>query len=345
MKNAIFVFATALAFAPLIPHDPVQACIHGPSEYTVPIKAGGQAGLIFFADGRQEMVIRPSYTVELPEDGKDKAKNDASTKLTSLAWLIPVPSLPDTYKEADDKLFSKLAEFTKGEDKEKQNWGKGTRGAPGEADLGLEEDGMAMEEAVKVGDYTIQPIKAKGEMGGNELNAWLKDNGFGSVAEDTLKFYVGKEYYWLAVRLHNAKGLPADGSVKPLQIGFATDKPVYPLKINAGRGEFDLDLWLITAKEVDLEKSKAFGLETFEQGDSSTVQKNRETKFSALPEQVKKIAADDAGLKALKAGKLYCYRFQGYDLDGSTNLGKLENDLSFEFKAVEAKPGSKGKEG
>jgi len=343
MKNALLVFAAALAFAPLIPHEPVQACIHGPSEFIVPIKAGGQAGLIFFADGREQLVIRPSYSYELPEDADGKGKNDATSKLTSLAWLIPVPSLPDTYKEADDKMFSRLEEFTKAEDKEKQNWSKDAK--PGEAALGLEEDGMAMEEAVKVGDYTIQPIKAKGEMGGNELNAWLKDNGFGAVAEDTLKFYVGKDYYWLAVRLNNPKGLPADGSVKPLQIGFKTDTPVYPVKINAGRGSFDLDLWLITAKEVDLEKSKVFGLKTFEQDDETMMQKNRETRFSALPEQVKKIAMDDAGLKSMKAGKLYCYRFQGHGLDDSINLGKLEADLNFEFKpAPEAKPNSKTKD-
>lgn len=344
MKNAVLLFAAALAFAPLIPHDPVQACIHGPSEYTVPIKAGGQAGLIFFAEGRQQMVIRPSYSVEMPEDANGKVKDDATTKLTSLAWLIPVPSLPDTYKEADDKLFSKLEEFTKRQDVDDQNWGKNSRGGP--ALGGIEEDGMHMEEEVKVGDYTIQPIKAKGEMGSLELNGWLKDKGFGTVAEATMKYYVGKEYYWLAVRLHNPKGLPADGQVKPLQIGFATDKPVYPIKINAGRGEFDLDLWLITGKEVDLEKSKKFGLTTFEQDDAETRQDNRETRFSALPEQVKKIAADDAGLKSMKAGKLYCYRFQGHGYDSETDLSKLESDLTFEFKQVnEAKPAGKNKEG
>lgn len=344
MKNAFLLFAAVLAFAPLIPHDPVQACIHGPSEFTVPIKAGGQAGLIFFAEGRQQMVIRPSYSVELPNKGKGRVKDDATSKLTSLAWLIPVPSLPDTYKEADEKLFSKLEEFTKREEIDDQNWGKDSRGAAGNAKQ--EEDGIEMEEEVKVGDYTIQPIKAKGEMGGLELNAWLKDKGFGTVAESTMKYYVGKEYYWLAVRLHNPKGLPSDGQVKPLQIGFATEKPVYPIKINAGRGEFDLDLWLITPKEVDLSKSKPFGLTTFEQEDAQSRQTNRETRFSALPEQVKKIAADDDGLKSLKAGKLYCYRFQGHGYDSTTDLAKLESDLTFEFKQVnEAKPAGKDKEG
>jgi hypothetical protein len=327
-----------------VPTDPAQACIHGPSEYTVPIKAGGQAGLIFFADGRQQMVIRPSYTVEMPRDAKGNVKDDATTKLTSLAWLIPVPNLPDTYKEADARMFGKLAEFTKLEELDKRNWGKDEKSAGGAA-LGREdENGMELDEVVKVGDYTIQPIRAKGELGGTELNGWLKDNGFGSVAEETLKFYVGKEYYWLAVRLHNPKGLPADGQVKPLQIGFATDKPVYPLKINAGRGSFDLDLWLITNREVDLEKSQAFGIQTYEQVDAETRQKNRDTRFSALPETARKVAADDNGLKALKSGKLYCYRFQGYGLDGSTNLAKLENDLHFEFKAAEKKAEPKGKD-
>lgn len=344
MRNAIIVFAAALAFSPMLVQEPVEACLHGPSSYTVPIRAGSQAGLIFFADGRQQIVIRPGYTVEEPAKGKEKVKDDASSKLTSLAWLIPVPSLPDSYKEADDKMFNKLADFTKLQEPDDQNWGKGARNAGGAALGGMEEDGVAFEEAVKVGSYTIQPIKAKGELGGKELNAWLKDNGFGEVAEDALKYYIEKEHFWLAVRLHNAKGLPADGSIKPLQFGFATEKPCYPVKINKGRGSFDLDLWLITNKEVDLEKTKAQGLTTFEQDDPEVTQKNRETRFSALPEPVRKIAVDDAGLKALKVGKLYCYRFSAEGVDSTIDLGKLETDFTFEFKAAAAKPGTKTKE-
>ncbi len=337
MKNAILVFTAALAFAPMLAHNPVEACLHGPSEYTVPIKAGAQAGLIFFADGRQEMVIRPSYQSQAPEEGK-KVKNDASAKLTSLAWIIPTPSLPDTYKEADAGLFTKLEEFTKQEEKDRKNWGP-REGKAGGVALGAEEDGVTFEEEVVVGDYKIQPIKAKGELGGKELNSWLKDNGFGELKETVLKYYLDKDYYWLAVKLHNAKGLPEDGNVKPLQIGFNTEKPCYPIKINAGSGEFDLALWLITNKEVDLDKTKAFGLKTFEQEDAEMVQQNRETRFSALPEAVKKVATDDAGLKTLKSGKLRCYRFAAYGLDKEVDLAKLEGDLTFEFKDAAAKDG------
>ncbi|MBE7491448.1 MAG: DUF2330 domain-containing protein [Planctomycetes bacterium] len=337
------VVAAALTGVALVDAPRANACIHPPVEITYPLKPGTQMGLIFFADGRQEMVIRPSYRLELPETGPQKPQDDAHGRLTTLAWVIPVPAVPDSYAEADARLFSDLRDFTPSVLNLPANARsfKGENHARGDAQAA---GGIEVHEAVAAGDYTIQPIKAKGELGGRELNAWLKDKGFGEIAADTLKYYLEKDYCWLAVRLHNAKGLPADGEVKPLQIGFATDKPVYPLKINAGSNSFDLELWVVTGREVDLEKTKAFGLLTTEQKDANTEQKNRRTSFANLPERVRKPAETD-GLKALKSGPLYCYRLSGSGMNKTTDLAKLENDLHFVFKAdPETPPQPKGRD-
>lgn len=318
-----FAFGAAL----FIETRDAQACLHPEREFKFPIKAGAQKGLIFFADGREELVIRPSYKVE--GEGL-KVKNDAVEGFTTLAWLVPVPNLPDTYKEADAKLFSELEDFTKPQERisrDSRNSAKGEWGPEEDS-----QDGVEFLEEVKVGDYSIQPVKAKGEMGALELNNWLSTNGFGSVDEKVMKYYIDNNHYWLAIKLKNDKGLPANGEVKPLRIGFDTDKPVYPIKINQGRGSFDLELWLITAQEIDTEKTKALGLETVEQQDSTMLQKNRKTRFSDLPQVVKDVASDDEGLKKLKAGELYCYRFFGVGVDKDIDLSKLEADLSFSFK-------------
>lgn len=326
------VGALAFGAALFIETRDAQACLHPEHEFKFPIKAGAQKGLIFFADGREELVIRPSYKVE--GEGL-KVKNDAVEGFTTLAWLVPVPNLPDTYKEADAKLFSELEDFTRPQERATRD---------GRRSLGKnwsdEEDsanGVEFLEEVKVGDYSIQPVKAKGEMGALELNNWLSTNGFGSVDEKVMKYYIDNNHYWLAIKLKNDKGLPANGEVKPLRIGFDTDKPVYPIKINQGRGSFDLELWLITAQEIDTEKTKALGLETVEQQDSTMLQKNRKTRFSDLPQVVKDVASDDEGLKKLKAGELYCYRFFGVGVDKDIDLSKLEADLGFSFKAEEPK--------
>ncbi len=331
--------ASAVAMAPMFVGSDASACIHPPVEVSYPLLPGTQLGLVFFDNGREEMVIRPSYKLDLPETGPNKPKDDAHGKLTTLAWVIPVPAVPDSYKEADEAMFGKLRDFTAVVRDIDTNHAADSKGPGNSAD---ERQGVELLEAVAVGDYKIQPIKAKGELGGLELKSWMKDNGFGEIKDETLKYYLDKDYCWLAVKLHNAKGLPADGNVKPLQIGFATDTPCYPLKINAGASSFDLELWLITRKEVDLDKSAKFGLKTPEQNVAAVHQSNRRTMFEELPELVRKSAQDVDGLKALKTGELNCYRFFGNGMNKTTDLAKLESDLKFEFKA-EAKEPAKDK--
>ena len=321
------VGAFAFGGALLLDNHTAEACLHPPKEFKYPIKSGAQKGLIYFADGREELVIRPSYTVE--GEGL-KVKNDAVEGFTTIAWLVPVPSLPDTYEEADAKLFSELSSFTEAQDNPSNDAKRESLGHDWNGPA--EEQGAEFLEAVKVGDYTIQPVKAKGEIGAMELNSWLTTNGFGGVDAKVMNYYIEKEHYWLAIKLKNDKGLPANGEVKPLRIGFATDKPVYPIKINQGRGSFDLELWVITNQEIDTDKTKLQGLETIEQRDSDMLQKNRKTGFGKLPEVAKEVINDDEGLKKLAAGDLYCYRFFGVDMDGDTDLSKLESDLTFTFK-------------
>ncbi len=38
------------------------------------------------------------------------------------------------------------------------------------------------------------------------------------------------------------------------------------------------------------------------------------------------------GLKSLKTGEVYCYRFSGSGMNKDTDLSKLTTDLQFEFK-------------
>ncbi|MCA8913577.1 MAG: DUF2330 domain-containing protein [Planctomycetes bacterium] len=329
----VFAAAGALSLTAawaLIPQPTAEACMHPPREFKYPIKAGAQRGLILFSDGHEELVIRPSYKVE--GEGL-KVKNDAVEGFTTLAWIVPVPNLPDTYKEADAKLFTELGKFT--EPKEPV-WRGDPRNAEDPTDDAHDEkEGAEFLEEVKVGDYTIQPVKAKGEIGAVELNGWLKDNGFGEVDAKVMKHYIENSYYWLAVKLHRDEGLPQNGEVKPLQIGFDTDKPVYPMKINQGRGSFDLELWVISADEIDTEKTKAQGLLTVKQKDPAMYQANRKTEYARLPKVVKDLADSDAKLKKLKEGDLYCYRFFGAGMDDKVDLAKLESDLGFPTKSSE----------
>ncbi|MBK8207553.1 MAG: DUF2330 domain-containing protein [Planctomycetes bacterium] len=322
---AIAISATVAMYA--FQPTPVDACLHPPREFKIPIKADAQKGLIFFVDGYQETVIRPGY--KLDTEGM-KVKNDAVEGFTTIAWLIPTPNLPDNYKEADAAMFSKLEEFTKPE----ENVGLNSAQEDGVDSDKLEKHGAEFLEEVVVGDYKIQPIKASGELGVLEMKGWLKDNGFGEPTDKALRHYTDAGHYWLAVKLHNPKGLPANGEVKPLQIGFKTDKPVYPLRIYEGGGTFDLEMWVISDREVDTEKSKAYGLQTVEQRDVMMHQANRKTTYVDLPEEVRKIADDTKALAKLKKGDLHVCRFFAAGINDTIKLSEWKTDLTLEFKTV-----------
>jgi len=324
VASLALVSACSLAYL----HTPAEACLHPAKEFKYPIKAGSQRGLVMFHGGKQHLVVAPGYKVDgVPAA---KIKNDAIEGLTSLAMIIPVPNLPESYAEADGNLFDELDEFT--EAAEVENTNRVRRGAKGLEDSPSEDDqdGATFYESVKAGAYTIQPIKASGEKGGIELNAWLGNNGFGAIGDDLLNYYMENKFYWLAVKLNAEKGLPVSGNLKPLHLTVETEKPFFPLKIRAGEGEFDAELWVICADKLDLDKTKAFGLQTAEQRDNMFYQKNRTAKPESLPKSVKALWSKFEMDKS--PAEINCYRFYGAGLNKGGSLAKLEKDLTFEFK-------------
>ncbi|MCA8913576.1 MAG: DUF2330 domain-containing protein [Planctomycetes bacterium] len=350
----------ALALSPA----PGEACIHGPKEFKGYVDSGAQRGLVFWDNGREELVIQPAYTVNTAALEADEFTDDGKLKnFDSFAWVLPLAALPDKYEEAAPEVFTDIDKFTEvvsriPEPEKSDDEDSGPSLGYDEA-----EEDIEFFEALDVGDYNIQPIKAKGEAGGKELAGWLKDNGFGEVDERVLRFYLEHEYYWLAIKLKSEDGLPADGSAKPLHVSFKTPAPTYPWKIYDKRGEFDIELWVITRDAIDLTKSTRFGVETPEQIDDSRMQKNREPSYVELPETVRAIADGVDDLKNLRLAKVYVYRFIGKNIEAEDglDLSLLQDEMFFEFeKDIAPKPkeevkptkpedekkdGDKGKEG
>jgi hypothetical protein len=320
-----------------------RACIQPPEGFKHYVDTGTQRGLVFFDNGREELVIQPAYLVSTIDMPAAEFTDEGMLKgLSSFAWVLPLPALPDSYAEVEPALFDDLAKFTE------------TTARVPEPDRGNDAgdvvfgSGAALEffAPIKAGAYEIQPLKARGEAGGKELSAWLSDNGFGALDERVTRYYLKAGYYWLAVRLKAPAGLPAEGSGKPLRISFKATRPVYPLKLYDKRGAFDLELWLITRHAVDLTKSRKFGIETAEQRDDRDQQQNRETSYIRLPESARTIADPSPELRELRIGKVFVYRFTGRNLDkeGGVDLGLLQDDLFFEFeKDVAPKPATEVK--
>lgn len=312
-----------------------DACIHGPKGFKGYVDSGAQRGLVFWDNGREELVIQPAYTINTTAFEAEEFTDDGMLKnFDSFAWVVPLPSLPDRYSEADPEIFTDLDKFTEVVSRIPEP--EKSDDDDGGPVISFDESEKDIEffEALEVGDYTIQPIQAKGELGGKELAGWLKSNGFGDLDERVLRFYLEHEYYWLAIKLGSKDGLPADGSAKPLQISFKTPAPTYPWKIYDKRGEFDIELWVVTRNAIDLTKSRSFGLETPEQIDDSRMQKNREPSYVQLPESVRAVADGTEDLKALRIGKVFLYRFIGrlIESEDGLDLALLQDEMSFEFE-------------
>jgi hypothetical protein len=238
MKHATLGLATALT---LLLASSAVACLHAPQDSGLKIEQEGQTAVIFWADGRQELFLSVDYEVK----GGVPNRKSAST---GLAWVIPVPSAPDSYQVAEAGLFD-LARAAWHEAKPKvpaiESDGPLARSlGPKSASRGIR-----LLEKVDVGDYEIQPIQTKDKESGAALNAWLTGNGFAEVPAGNMAYYLERSWTWLAVKAKPAAGA-TKGKLKPLQISFASDEIVYPLKFSSHQGKFRVELYVVTEKPL-----------------------------------------------------------------------------------------------
>jgi hypothetical protein len=248
-----------------------RACIHPPAEYKGSLEEGSRQAIIFHDKGREELILKVDFKL---------AGGDAQS-LGDIAWVIPTPTVPDHYSVEDDKAFEELFRLTADRPnnaRSKSLEDKGEWRAAG---------GIELLKRVQVGDYAIQPIKARGKEAAAKLNEWLTENRFSALPEKTVEFYVAKGWTFLAVKVaHKAggEGGPASGgALKPLRISFASEEIVYPMKISAGGGRFDATLYVITPDELPAEAVR-----------------DRAQKYGLYPEPVNsEIAADGPGHPAL----------------------------------------------
>ena len=329
-KLAFCVAALAIAF---VSHTGTSnACIHPPKGMPA-IDNGAQRGMLFWHNGYQHLVMQPGYSLDTEEMDDDKFADDGMVKgFDKIAWLIPVPNLPDLYEEAPATIFQELDKFTEVTaripDEKPEN-----SDIPDFAEDGGEEEGIEFHEAVDIGDYSIQPLKATGEKGQIELASWLKTSGFAELDDRIIRFYVQRNYVWLAVKLTPEGNMKPHGDLEPLHVAYASKAPSYPLKINDKGGPFGIELWVVTKDEIDLTKSKHFGLTTPEQYDDFFLQKNRHTPYGRLPESLRGLIKEDEKMKDARKGKIWVYRLQGRGIedDEGLDLGMLQEDLHFEF--------------
>lgn len=208
------------------------ACLHGPAEFPGELGESGQRILIFHQDGREELVLAVSF--------------ESTAPVESLAWVIPVPSLPDHYETVDAAVFEDLSRVLW--DHEQAKVRKERENEPG---LGVtfgggdDEAEFEVHEMVCVGRYQIQPIEVRGPEAGPALDEWLVANGFSSVPAESMAYYLERRYVFLAVKVVQEGGLGTEGDLAPLRVSFASETIYYPVKFSSHQGSFEVTLDLI----------------------------------------------------------------------------------------------------
>lgn len=214
---------------------PADACLHASrhEQKPTPVTQKGQQALILHHAGVQDLILKVEY-------------NTGET--AALAWIVPVPAVPTEYGAVDGKLFDALAGWVnlrRGvQDRRRRAKGIGGDGAKEPVAT------LTLLPPAAVGPFDIQPIQARGKAAGSALNAWMTERGFGALPDETLAYYIERNWTFLAVRVSPDKGkktMAKAGGLPPLRITFPSAQAVYPLKLSTHMGEFAARVYLVTA--------------------------------------------------------------------------------------------------
>ncbi|WP_031080414.1 DUF2330 domain-containing protein [Streptomyces sp. NRRL S-118] len=159
------------------------------------------------------------------------------------AWIMPVPGRADV-ELGDPYLFEELRELTAPEHRTRHyfwprsgDWPFGGGGdtaaapAPGAApDATAPPVGVVGRE--RLGDFDVARLTATDP---DALRDWLDDNGFElpERLSGELRPYVEQKWEYVAVRLApEERGAALYGTLDPLRIRFASERPVYPMRLS-----------------------------------------------------------------------------------------------------------------
>jgi hypothetical protein len=223
-----------------------------------------ESACCYFA-AKDKDVLQPAQKAFLTWDPVENVETfTVQPKFTGNAvdfgMVIPTPSQPKLHEMPRD-FFKELAVFTILEPMDLSKYKRpltfaraagGRPGAPEGKKLAVK-----VLEAGIVGSLDYKIIQADKA---DDLYAWLKDNKYSySGDEATLDFYIKKGWFFTVMKIDPAQmKKTADGSytgeVTPTRFNFASDKPIYPLKITqiSVKDKTEALLYVQAPKKMDL---------------------------------------------------------------------------------------------
>ena len=208
-----------------------------------------QKAILLYDAGREDMILQVKYEGPVSEFG----------------WLVPVPNLP-TVKSGSMQSFYELSQYTQKQFNEElpalMSRGFGSHGA---ISAGLDNAAASEPPPVKVvqtktvGAYKIAVLSTRDA---DALKKWLTTNQFYFPADkaDVLNDYVQRHWYFIAIKINLRSALMpfrstseklASGELNPLQISFASDECVFPLRISSANGKpSEVQLYVLSRKPL-----------------------------------------------------------------------------------------------
>ncbi|MGW7042281.1 DUF2330 domain-containing protein [Streptomyces avermitilis] len=195
-------------------------------------------------DGRQEQIAM-SLTV--------------SGDARRAAWIMPVPHRA-TVRLGDRELFDQLAAATAPEHRTRHyfwprdgDWpfdrSDTSAAAPG---AGATAPPVGVVDRERLGPFDVARLTATDP---DALGTWLTDNGFHLPGrlDRALRPYVDQGWEYVAIRLAPKNADTAlGGTLDPLRLTFASDRPVYPMRLSRlARTAQSLRLYLLAAHRTE----------------------------------------------------------------------------------------------
>jgi hypothetical protein len=190
---------TCAAAALWLAAQPAGACACG---IAIEATVSEESGLVIERPGQEQIVL----SLALTSDGGERA-----------AVVLPVPGVPsvDAIEHGDPLAYLDLATAPAPAVGSSAGGGE-TAAAPPVDVIGRE----------NVGGYDVARL---GAGDAQALDRWLSENGYTlpAGAEPILADYVEEGWHFVAIRL----APKSDGRLKPLEVSFATDELVYPMRL------------------------------------------------------------------------------------------------------------------
>lgn len=200
----------------------------------VDIREPEQKALLCFDGSREELVLSVRF---------EGASED-------FGWIVPVPSRPELHAE-DARLFELLSRGMQGHQYVSSALGRmATASSNIVRILGEETVGVYRAVTLAAGD-------------GAALGVWLREHGYRipQGGDRILDGYARRGWSFVTLRIDpsalsdSTSSRLASGTIPPIRIGFAADRPVFPLEISALGGAPSLVLLYLITPELMVPRS------------------------------------------------------------------------------------------